>query len=169
MPAPHARWQRQSGSQPDDRSRPVPSATAAVREPRRQLQRLAKSIGTATPTIAIAGNVSRKNATAGRWKIKGSRMAISMASIESIFLRHWHLRGHKPECDAGKRGDTVYQVRADNGAKIEVTGTAGPDFLKTPGLVVKFQAPSISMVRRRTKPSGNPSHRWKLSRRILGN
>ena len=38
-------------------------------------------------------------------------------------------------------GDTVYQVRADNGAKIEVTGTAGPDFLKKPGLVVKFQAP----------------------------
>ncbi len=33
----------------------------------------------------------------------------------------------------------VYQVRPEGGAKIEITGTAGPDFLK-PGLVIKFQA-----------------------------
>jgi len=33
----------------------------------------------------------------------------------------------------------VYQIRPETNAKFEVTGTAGPNFLK-PGLVVKFQA-----------------------------
>ena len=77
-----------------------------------------------------------------RWEVENQRYANSnLNSVNRFFSGTGTFVGTNQNVMLVSAGDTVYQVRADNGAKIEVTGTAGPDFLKKPGLVVKFQAP----------------------------
>ena len=77
-----------------------------------------------------------------RWEVENQRLANSnFNNVSRSFSGTGTFVGANQYGILVSAGATVYQVRADFGAKFEVTGTAGPDFLKKPGLVVKFQAP----------------------------
>jgi hypothetical protein len=77
-----------------------------------------------------------------RWEVENQRIANgNFNGVNRMFSGTATFVGTNQNVMLVSAGDTIYRVRADNGAKIEVTGTAGPDFLKTPGLVVKFQGP----------------------------